>query len=77
MFRSTAQHRAAFVLAQINDILSWEKTKEQERDARFVELGEYLREVRARQFWRMEHLKYAVTDPRLSGILHDMRLERT
>jgi hypothetical protein len=51
------QRRATFVLAKINDILSWEKTKEQERDARFVELGEYLCEVRARQFWRVERLK--------------------
>jgi hypothetical protein len=51
------QRRASFVLAKINDILSWEKTKEQERDARFVELGEYLCEVRARQYWRVERLK--------------------
>ena len=51
------QRRAAFVLAKIKDILSWEKTKEQERDARFVELGEHLCEVRARQYWRVEHLK--------------------
>jgi hypothetical protein len=51
------QRRAAFVLSKINDILSWEKTKEQERDARFVELGEYLCEVRARQYWRVERLK--------------------
>jgi hypothetical protein len=51
------QRRAAFVLAKINDILSWEKTKEQERDERFVELGEYLCEVRARQYWKVERLK--------------------
>jgi hypothetical protein len=51
------QRRAAFVLAKINDILSWEKTKDQERDARFVELGEYLCEVRARQYWRVERLQ--------------------
>jgi hypothetical protein len=51
------QRRAAFVLGKINDILSWEKTKEQEKDARFVELGEYLCEVRAKQYWRVEHLK--------------------
>ena len=49
--------RAAFVLGKINDILSWEKTKEQEKDARFVELGEYLCEVRAKQYWRVENLK--------------------
>ena len=51
------QRRAAFVLGKINDILSWEKTKEQEKDARFVELGEYLCEVRAKQYWRVERLK--------------------
>jgi hypothetical protein len=50
------QRRAAFVLSKINDILSWEKTKEQEKDARFVELGEYLCEVRAKQYWRVERL---------------------
>jgi hypothetical protein len=49
--------RAAFVLGQIDEILSWEKTKEQEKDVRFVELGEYLCEVRANQYWRLEHLK--------------------
>src|SRR5258707_11871301 len=49
--------RAAFVLGKIDEILSWEKTKEQERDVRFVELGEYLCEVRAKQYWRLEKLK--------------------
>lgn len=49
--------RAAFVLGKIDEILSWEKAKEQEKDARFVELGEYLCEVRAKQFWRLENLK--------------------
>ena len=49
--------RAAFVLGKIDEILSWEKTKEQEKDVRFVELGEYLCEVRAKQYWRMEKLK--------------------
>ena len=51
------RERAEFVLARIDDILSWEKTKEQEKDVRFVELGEYLCEVRARQYWRVEKLK--------------------
>jgi hypothetical protein len=37
--------------------LSWEKNKEQEKDARFVELGEYLCELRAKQYWRLEKLK--------------------
>ena len=48
--------RAVFVLGRIDEILTWEKTKEQERDVRFVELGEYLCEVRAKQYWRMERL---------------------
>jgi hypothetical protein len=48
--------RAVFVLARIDEILSWEKTKEQEKDVRFVELGEYLCEVRAKQSWRLEKL---------------------
>src|SRR5450432_3135661 len=51
------RRRAVFVLGRIDEILSWEKTKEQEKDVRFVELGEYLCEVRAKQFWRLEHLK--------------------
>ena len=49
--------RAVFVLGKIDEILSWEKTKEQEKDARFVELGEFLCEVRAKQYWRIENLK--------------------
>jgi hypothetical protein len=48
--------RAAFVLCKIDEILTWEKTKEQERDVRFVELGEYLCEVRSRQYWRLEKM---------------------
>jgi len=51
------RRRAAFVLGKIDEILSWEKTKEQERDVRFVELGEYLCEVRSKQYWRLEKLK--------------------
>jgi hypothetical protein len=51
------RRRAVFVLGRIDEILSWEKTKEQEKDVRFVELGEYLCEVRAKQYWRLEHLK--------------------
>ena len=48
--------RAVFVLGKIDEILSWEKTKEQEKDVRFVELGEYLCEVRAKQYWKLEKL---------------------
>jgi len=51
------QRRAAFVLGRINEILCWERTKEQEKDVRFVELGEHLCEVRAKQYWRLENLK--------------------
>jgi hypothetical protein len=38
--------RAVFVLAKIDEILSWEQRSERERDTRFVELGRYLCEVR-------------------------------
>ena len=48
------RRRALFVLDKVDEILSWEKAKEQERDERFVELGEYLCEVRAGQYWRLE-----------------------
>jgi len=51
------RRRAVFVLGRIDEILSWEKSKEQEKDVRFVELGEYLCEVRAKQYWRLERLK--------------------
>ena len=50
------RRRAVFVLGRIDEILFWEKTKEQEKDMRFVELGEYLCEVRAKQYWRLEKL---------------------
>ena len=49
--------RGTFVLGRIDEILSWEKAKEQEKDVRFIELGEYLCEVRAKQYWRLEKLK--------------------
>src|SRR5579864_1109669 len=51
------RRRAIMVLDKIDEILHWEKTKDQERDVRFVELGQYLCEVRAKQFWRVENLK--------------------
>jgi hypothetical protein len=50
------RRRALLVMDKIDEILSWEKTKEQERDVRFVELGQYLCEVRAGQYWRLEKL---------------------
>jgi len=49
--------RAQFVLTKIDEILAWERRKEAERDTRFVELGRYLCEVRAGQYWRLENLK--------------------
>ena len=48
--------RAQFVLGRIDEILTWERAKEKERDVQFVELGEYLCEVRSRQYWRLEKL---------------------
>jgi len=49
--------RALYVLGRIDEILSWERKTEQERDTRFVELGRYLCEVRAGQYWRVDRLK--------------------
>ncbi len=48
---------ALFVLTKIDEILAWERGSEAERDTRFVELGRYLCEVRAGQYWRLEKLK--------------------
>jgi hypothetical protein len=49
--------RAQFVLSKIDEILAWERHKETEKDTKFVELGRYLCEVRAGQYWRVEKLK--------------------
>ena len=51
------RHRAQEVLNRIDAILAWEARHENERDTRFVELGKYLCEVRAGQYWRLENLK--------------------
>jgi hypothetical protein len=51
------RERAKFVLAKIEEILAWEQGREAERDTRFVELGCYLCEVRAGQYWRVENVK--------------------
>jgi len=48
--------RARFVLSRIDQILAWERDTDRERDTRFVELGRYLCEVRAGQYWRLEKL---------------------
>jgi len=50
------ERRAVFVLSKIDEILAWEKRQESEKDTRFVELGRYLCEVRAGQYWRLEKL---------------------
>ncbi len=50
------EKRAQFVLAKIDQILDWERQTDRERDTRFVELGRYLCEVRAGQYWRLERL---------------------
>jgi hypothetical protein len=50
------RRRAVFVLTKIDEILAWEARKEAEKDIRFVELGRYLCEVRAGQYWRVEKL---------------------
>lgn len=51
------RRRALFVLGKIDEILAWEQRKETERDTKFVEVGRYLCEVRAGQYWRLEDLK--------------------
>src|SRR6266576_3800200 len=51
------RRRALVVLSKIDQILAWEKTADQEKDVRFVELGRYLCEVRAGQYWRLDDLK--------------------
>jgi hypothetical protein len=57
MLPNLNRRRAMFVLTKIDQILAWEQRKEAERDTRFVELGRYLCEVRAGQYWRVENLK--------------------
>src|SRR5205814_9906832 len=49
--------RGRLVIAKIDDILAWESSVENTRDSKFVDLGKYLCEVRAGQYWRMENLK--------------------
>ena len=48
--------RAVFVLGKIDEILAWEKDRAREQDLRFVDLGRYLCEVRAGQYWRLEKM---------------------
>ena len=49
--------RAVFVLGKIDEILAWDRGRVHERDLRFVDLGRYLCEVRAGQYWRLEKMK--------------------
>ena len=49
--------RAVFVLGKIDEILAWDRTRQQERDLRFVDLGRYLCEVRSGQYWRVDRMK--------------------
>jgi hypothetical protein len=44
------------VLSKIDEILAWEKSADKERDTQFVELGRYLCELRAGQYWRLDNL---------------------
>ena len=51
------RRRALFVLKKIDEILAWERQRDVERDTKFVELGRYLCEVRAGQYWRVDNVK--------------------
>ena len=48
---------ASGTLAPLDQILAWEQGAELERDRYFVELGRYLCETRAGQYWRIDNLK--------------------
>ena len=50
--------RAVFVLGKIDEILAWDKSRLHERDLRFVDLGRYLCEVRAGQYWRLARISH-------------------
>jgi hypothetical protein len=47
--------RATEVIAKIDDVLAWQLKTDTERDQKFMQLGEYLCEVRSRQYWRIEN----------------------
>ena len=51
------RRRAVFVLSKIDEILAWERAMDRERDSKFVELGRYLCEVRAGQYWRVDNVR--------------------
>jgi len=50
------RRRAALVLSKIDEILSRDKAMDRERDARFLELGTFLCEVRSGHYWRLDNL---------------------
>jgi hypothetical protein len=50
------RRRAMFVLSKIDEILTWERTTDRERDSKFVEPGRYFCEVRAGQYWRLDNV---------------------
>src|SRR6516162_6850147 len=50
------RRRALLVLGKIDEILAWEARHENDCDTKFVELGKFLCEVRAGQYWRLENL---------------------
>ena len=50
------RRRALFVLTKIEEILAWDQRAQRERDTKFVELGRYLCEVRAGQYWRLDQM---------------------
>src|SRR5437764_10961790 len=50
------EKRASLVLRKVDDILKWDRENNNERDSRFVDLGRYLCEIRAGQYWRVEGL---------------------
>jgi len=51
------RRRAAVVLSKIDEILAWERTTNQAKDSKFIELGRYLCEVRAGQYWRVDNIR--------------------
>jgi len=48
--------RGLFVISKIDEIIAWESSVDRQREAKFVDLGRYLCEVRAGQYWRLEKL---------------------
>ena len=45
------------VVSKIDEILAWKKSADQERSARYLDLGRYLCEVRAGQYWRLDNFR--------------------